>query len=158
MSRKPKSHCVPLIIIGKFLGALIKTRSIHYGRQRADVQITEAIPPEDDAPRPLDEIAVYDFKPDYRTDVAFGPGSPTDINVFIVPIGCAIAGSHAELCLRRSRDHSTYERFGSAQLRHRIAMENSEAEDRKYLDRLEEAGVLLTAILEALPVVNITLV
>ena len=148
----------PLIIAGKLLGENLKTRPRYYERQCADGQMPEAIAPGDDAPGPLDEISVYDFDSDYRIDAAFGPGSPTDINVFIIPIGCAIMGSHAGLCVRRSRDHSTYERFGLAKLRHRIAMENSKTEDGKHWDRREEAGVLSTAILEGLPVVDITLV
>jgi hypothetical protein len=102
----------PLIIAGKLLEDFLETRRMYYERSHADGQITDAIPPEVDAPSPLDEIAVYEFDPDYCIDEAFGPGSPTDINVFIIPIGCAIMGSHAGLCVRRSRDHSTYERFG----------------------------------------------
>jgi hypothetical protein len=148
----------PLIVAGKLLGDHLKTRPRYYERLRADAQITEAIPPEDDAPGPLDEIAVYDFDSNYRIDAASGPSSPTDSEVFIIPMGCAVDGSHAGLCMRRSRDHSTYERFGLAQLRHRIAMRQTWTRDGNHWDRKEEAGVLSTAILEALPLSSIILV
>ena len=146
----------PLIKAGKMFWRLFEGQNGRYKfPDKEEVDEKTAYDGEDGAV--VNDIGIHSFWQDYPINETSDIGSSTDTETFIIPMGCAFEGAHAGICVRRTPGGSTYERFGRVELQHRTGTEWIVTNEGTHR-RLEEAGVLSTAILKSLPTRRITLV